>query len=167
MKSAAQTKYVLIAVFLAIWSLVIYRTVKGIGGDAVTAPVMVAPAATLKDTVGGYVLLKAPYPDPYVNKIFPGEEAPDTLQVPPHTPPAPASPPQASVTPPPVLEIRYSGYIFNPHTKEKLALLTISGRAVTVGKRDAIGPNLKLIDIQDDRVVLMHNGMRMEALLGR
>ncbi|WP_300603769.1 hypothetical protein [Niabella sp.] len=54
----------------------------------------------------------------------------------------------------PIPEIKCSGYIYNPSTKKKTAMITLNGRAMTVNIHEKISDQIKVLDISDQKIAL-------------
>lgn len=167
MKQNAKIKYVLVTLVLMIWGLVIYKVCAGLfAGEAHIVAPLVKPVVNA-DTVAPYYLMKDSYPDPFSNDILTKEELPkEEVAVKAAT--APIAPQSVSVAessvPQPV--IKYCGYIFNPVTKNKMALITVNGRGVTAGVNEKIDMGIKVLDITALKIVLSYKGKTMIVAMG-
>lgn len=160
MKNNPNTKYVLIGLVALIWGLIIYKVIAGLSGDDMVAPVTVIkpPAKINADTT--YRLLNAAYPDPFFNENIVEEIIEDTIlpagsataqvaSIPPYTPPP-------VVTQPPA--IKYNGYIYNPASKKKTALITYNGRSMVVTVADMLDEKTKVLKIDSQELVVTVKG---------
>ncbi|MBO9620538.1 MAG: hypothetical protein J7539_16055 [Niabella sp.] len=177
MKTNSNTKYLLIGLVVLIWGLIIYKVIKGLSGDDTPPVVVKAKPQKTEDTATGYTLIPAAYPDPFNNDIFEGTDfKEDTVQQLAATKqqngagtqqrgmpglPAVAAPP---LVPPPT--IRYSGYIYNPQTRKKTAMISFNGRGMTVEVNEKLDGQTKVLDITDQKLTISFNGKKLEFLLG-
>ncbi|HTG55690.1 MAG TPA: hypothetical protein VL943_05460 [Niabella sp.] len=169
MKNNPNTKYVLIGLVVLIWGLIIYKIIAGLSGDDTMAPVVSfkPPAKMNADTT--YRLLNTSYPDPFNNENVFDEIAEDTvLSAATGAPPAPVA--IQAYTPPPVITqppaIKYNGYIYNPATKKKTALITYNGRSMVVSVADMLDEKTKVLRINNQELVVTVKGERFVIGVG-
>ncbi|ANH80049.1 hypothetical protein A8C56_02785 [Niabella ginsenosidivorans] len=174
MKNNPNIKYLLIGLVVFIWGLIIYKVIKGLSGDDAPPPVTKIKPPVIEDTLTGYALTTAAYPDPFSNDIF---EEEDTIeekvangavinegQQAANGAPGPAPLPQPVMEPPPA--IKYSGYIYNPKTRRKTAMISFNGRIMTVGVNEKIDDKTKVTDISDQQLTIRFNGKKVVYVLG-
>jgi hypothetical protein len=167
LKNNPNTKYVLIGLVVLIWGLIIYKVIAGLSGDDTVMPtVSVKPLPKVNaDTT--YQLLNTAYPDPFTNENIFEEIAEDSLIANNGTLPAaplPAYTPPPVITPPPA--IKYNGYIYNPTTKKKTALITYNGRSLVVSVADMLDEKTKVLKIDSQELVVTVKGERFVIAVG-
>ncbi len=166
--------YLLGLLVVVVWGMIIYRVVGASGGDEDTRPLQPtthfskAPAndyALKKDTTR----LKLNYSDPFALQGA-LKVRKDTAQVPvlkrlPAVP-RPTGTPVNTTRPAPTnwSFIRYAGYIRNPRSKQLLALLTISGRSVTLAEGETDGQVRLLKNLRDSVKIAYQNKVHFVAL---
>lgn len=161
MKNSPNTKYVLIGLAVLIWGLIIYKVVSGLSGDDISEPQQVHKPLVKSNIDTTYRLLADNYADPFFNEI---EIEADTiietqpLSEPVNTLPATHVPPvtQAPIDPQPA--VKYNGYIYNPATRKRTALITYNGRTMVVGVADKLDKKTKIVKINDIELVISFNG---------
>lgn len=167
-------KYLLIGLVALIWGLIIYKVIRGLSGDdPPPAATKIKPPQTA-DTLSTYQLTIASYPDPFSNELITVEEEITGTSVPGGAKTAtgsmPANPQPAPViaAPPPVPPpaIKYSGYIYNPQTRKKMAMITVNGRGLNVSINERIDDKTKVLDITDQKITVSFNGKKMEYAIG-
>ncbi|MCH5718225.1 hypothetical protein [Niabella hibiscisoli] len=169
MKNNPNTKYVLIGLVVLIWGLIIYKIIAGLSGEDTVAPTasFKPPAKINADTA--YRLLNNAYPDPFSNEnIFEEIEEDTVLSAGAVNPAALAGVP--AYTPPPVAPqppaIKYNGYIYNPATKKKTALITYNGRSMVVSVADMLDEKTKVLKIDNQELVVTVKGERFVIGVG-
>ncbi|MFT4092621.1 MAG: hypothetical protein QM640_03190 [Niabella sp.] len=168
MKNNPNTKYILIALVVLIWGLIIYKVIKGLSGEDTPAPQTVYIPKPKQQQDTAYNLLATAYPDPFNNDLAAEEAAVDTLAAGKNMPP-PAQPYSSQLNampaaPPPA--IKYNGYIYNPVTRKKTALITYNGRTMAVGVAEKIDEKIKIIKIDDEQLTFSYNGKRISVNVG-
>jgi len=123
-------------------------------------PVVKKNALPVMDTVENFELITAEYPDPFGNDISEDVQEDKTDSVAKMTV---AVTPPVVVEPPPV--ITYNGYIYNPVTKKKTAIISINGHAVTAGINEKVDVKTLVVDITETKLVVSFNGTKMEVVL--
>jgi hypothetical protein len=157
----AKTKYILIVLVVMIWGLVLYRVGKGMFGTDEPVPVVQPAPSPVADTVAGYTLMASVYPDPFANDTamaIEEEEKDDSVA----KVPLMATQPVIMEPPPAII---YNGYIFNPVTKKRTAMISINGRGMTAGINEKIDVKTQVLDITQDKLIVSYNGRRMEIVL--
>ncbi|MGN7787279.1 hypothetical protein ACTJIJ_22285 [Niabella sp. 22666] len=169
MKNNPNTKYVLIGLVVLIWGLIIYKVIAGLSGDDTVAPTVSfkPPAKVNADTA--YRLLNTAYPDPFANEnIFDEIEEDTVVSAGAGNAAAPVA--MQAYTPPPVVTqppaIKYNGYIFNPGTKKKTALITYNGRSMVVSVADMLDEKTKVLKIDNQELVVTVKGERFVIGVG-
>lgn len=185
MKNNPNTKYVLIALVAAIWGLIIYKIVNGLKGDDIPLPKTTYKPIAKEDSITTYTLLHIAYADPFSNKVqtdrtyenyYPPvlERMSENRYVPPGGNPANNQGGNNSYnnySPTPKIEdplpiVKYNGYIYNPQTRKKTALISYNGRTMVVGIADKIEGKTKVVNIEEQRLTLHFNGKKMVVLAG-
>lgn len=169
MKNNPNTKYVLIGLVVLIWGLIIYKVIAGLSGDDTVAPMVSFKAPAKIDADTAYRLLNTSYPDPFSNEnIFDEIEEDTVLAQGAGALPAPAA--MQAYTPPPVAiqppAIKYNGYIYNPATKKKTALITYNGRSMVVSVADMLDEKTKVLKIDNQELVVTVKGERFVIGVG-
>lgn len=167
-------KYLLIGLVALIWGLIIYKVIKGLAGDDPPPVATKAKPPQPEDTLTTYVLSSMQYPDPFSNELA-FEEVEDETEIEPSeqmtskdditTPSLPTVVP-AIVSPLPPPEIKYAGYIYNPQTRRKTAMITMNGRSMSVGVNDQIDNKTKVLEISDQKITVQHNGKKLDYQIG-
>ncbi|HMR84491.1 MAG TPA: hypothetical protein PKE30_15215, partial [Niabella sp.] len=126
MKNNPNTKYMLIGLVMLIWGLIIYKMVSGLSDDGMPVSQEVYKPLPRKNTDTAYALLADNYADPFFNEIEIEEDTisgnGSEMDVVSTVPPIYELPvTQTLVEPPP--SIKYNGYIYNPLTKQRTALI--------------------------------------------
>jgi hypothetical protein len=151
-------KYLLIGLVALIWGLIIYRVIKGLGGDDDKITIL-PPKKKIDYTspADSFVLL-ADYPDPFL----PTEDVIDSVDTPnekvsnasfTNIVPTPVIQPQPPAFDPST--IQYSGIIVNPEKKIKIAILTIVGREYLATEKEKINEYL-VKKIEKDRLIIIY-----------
>lgn len=170
MKNSAYMKYLLVGLVALIWGLILYKVIRGLSDDdppPVTTKVKSPPAT---DTLSTYSLITAAYPDPFSNELIVEEEVVEET-LPDGTPAGKVTNPQAApiaALPPPAPPpaIKYSGYIYNPQTRKKTAMITVNGRTMTVGVHDKIDGQTKVVKISDEKITVSFDGKKIDFAIG-
>lgn len=63
-------------------------------------------------------------------------------------------------------EIKYNGYIFNPVTKKKTALITYNGRAMAAGLSERLDEKIRIVKIDSQELVVIFNGKKIVIGVG-
>lgn len=149
-------KYVLITAVALVWGLIIYRVIKGLGGDDVS-PIAVASVKKIDYTapVDSFALM-ADYGDPFQPSLTEEEEPVSGMNT-----EAPVTTPALPVAPPPPQfdfnTIQYHGMMSNPDSKKKIAILSISGKDYLVKEKEKI-EGVTVRKITPDEIVVTVNG---------
>ena len=174
MKSKAAV-YLLGALVALVWGMIIYRVVgasSGEDGAGTPAPVAHYAKAPMNDYAlkKDTVRLRLNYSDPFAlqNSSKPKK---DTAQIPVvrllagglHSQGASSS---LTVKPAPMnwSFIRYAGYIRNPKSKKLLALLSISGRSVTLAEGESDGGVRLIKNLRDSVKITYQNKIHYTTL---
>ena len=149
---------------ILVWGFIIYKVMKGLQGNELPAPQPVyrPPAKDSTETV--YVLLADEYPDPFFNEIKMEEDTITEVEEEELAGAAPQVSPltavqQAAPEPPP--SIKYNGYIYNPVTKKRTALITYNGNTMVVGIADKLDEKVKVLGIDAVQLVISFNGKKI------
>ena len=169
MKNNPNTKYVLIGLAVLIWGLIIYKVVSGLSGNDIPIPQHTYRSLTRSNTDTAYTLLADNYADPFFNDLLPvdtiTQEPVDSNDAQNHSSmeavKKEASYPVQQIAVEPAPAIRYNGYIYNPATKKKTALITYNGRSMYVGIADQLDDQTKIIRINAQELVVTVNGRKM------
>jgi len=180
LKNNPNTKYVLIVLVACIWGLIIYKVIKGLNDDDTALPVITSIEPVKADTAIGYFLTPEPYADPFKNKVerlnndymFNNTyQSEVTISSPANINPPPVNNnynnyqlPPKPVEQPPV--ITYKGYIYNPHTRKKTAMITYNGKPMVVGIADKLDEKTKVLSIDEQQLVFSFSGKKLVVGLG-
>ncbi len=184
MKNNSHTKYVLITLVLIVWGLIIYKIVKGLSDDSPALPTTKPTEMVRVDTATGYFLTTDPYADPFKSKVerqkidYSFSSAAPSMNASGLAGPSlnnNGSPPANShngyqqlpskpVEPPP--SITYKGYIYNPQTRKKTAIITYNGKPMVVGIADKIDEKTKILSIDEQQLTFSFSGRRLVVGLG-
>ncbi len=165
-------KYLLIGLVALIWGLIIYKVIRGLSGDDPPPVATKMKAPPVADTLAAYQLMPASYPDPFSNKLIEEEVVTETTtpgaKPPAGNMPVGAPPPPVAAMPPPIPPpaIKYSGYIYNPQSRKKIAMITVNGRGMSVGVNEKIDDKTKVLKISDQKITVSFNGKKMEFAIG-
>jgi hypothetical protein len=166
--------YLLGLLVLVVWGMIIYRVVGASSGDdgaGTSSPVphySKAPMndyALKKDTAS----LRLNYSDPFALPAM-AKAKKDTTQIPVarllHGGARPQGASLGTSKPAPMnwTFIRYAGYIRNPKSKKLLALLTISGRSVTLAEGESDGGVRLLKNLRDSIKITYQNKVHFTTL---
>ncbi|SDD43011.1 general secretion pathway protein GspB [Niabella drilacis] len=164
-------KYLLIGLVALIWGVILYKVIRGLAGDDPPPVVTKVKPPQPEDTLTRYVLTTLQYPDPFSNELITEEEevtgasVPGQTKVPAANPlPAPVVAAAPPPTPPPA--IKYSGYIYNPQTKKRTAMISVNGRSMTVGVNERIDDKITVLEITDQKIVVRIEGRKMDVAIG-
>lgn len=164
----------LIGLAVLVWGLIIYKVVSGLPGDDIPVPQQVykPPAGNNVDTV--YSLLADNYADPFFNDIMTedtimeeaavGDNVQDNSSMEGVKKEVLYPVPQITLEAAPA--IKYNGYIYNPETKKKTALITYNGRSMYVGITDQLDNKTKIVRIDAQELVVTVNGQRITIGVG-
>ncbi|MCD2424467.1 hypothetical protein LQ567_16930 [Niabella pedocola] len=173
MKNNPNMKYLLIGLVALIWGLIIYKVIRGLSGDDPPPVATKIKPPQTADTLSAYQLTAASYPDPFSNELIEEEVVTETITPGGAKAPAgitPANPQPAPVMaappPPPPPAIKYSGYIYNPQTRKKMAMITVNGRGLSVSINEKIDDKTRVLDITDQKITVSFNGKRIEYVIG-
>ena len=147
-------KYPLIIGTALVWSLIIYRIVKGLGNEDRIAPLTASQKKIDYNQPADSFILVANYPDPFI----PAGETVDSIEVlemPNNATVNPASVPAQPEFDPSI--IQYTGMISNPVKKIKVAILNIAGREYLAREKEKIADYL-VKSIQKDKIVIFYKG---------
>lgn len=167
--------YLLGALVAVVWGMIIYRVVGASSGDE-GAEVPVPVTRFAKTLMNDYALKKDTvrlhlnYPDPFAQQGSTKLKK-DTAQIPVakllaggvHLQGAPFP---APIKPAPMnwSFVRYAGYIRNPRSKKLLALLTISGRSVTLAEGESDGGVRLVKNLRDSVKIAYQNKTHFTTL---
>ncbi|GAB3433027.1 hypothetical protein [Niabella aquatica] len=169
MKNNLNTKYVLIGLVVLIWGMIIYKVIAGLSGDETVVPVVAFKSTTKINADTSYYLLNIVYPDPFANENIFEETAEDTLLPAGTDHPENFAAMQTYTSPPVVTQppaIKYNGYIYNPTTKKKTALITYNGRSMVVSVSDMLDEKTKVLKIDDHELAVTVMGKRFVIEVG-
>ncbi|MCF3107886.1 hypothetical protein LL912_03760 [Niabella sp. CC-SYL272] len=165
-------KYLLIGLVALIWGLIIYKVIRGLSGDDPPPVATKIKPLQTTDTLSTYQLTAASYPDPFNNELVTEEEEITEVAVPGGAKTAtgvvanPQPAPVIAAPPPPPPAIKYSGYIYNPQTKKKTAMISVNGRSMSVGVNEKIDDMTRVLYIADQKIIVSFNGRKIEIVLG-
>lgn len=159
----------LIALVVFIWGFIIYKLASGLSGDDIAVSQQIYAPREKRNTDTTYQLLAEEYPDPFFNE-FPTDDSAhdadmhsDAQEVVGESKEESARALiQASAGVVEILpEIKYNGYIFNPVTKKKTALITYNGRAMSAGVSDKLDEKIRIVRIDSQELVVIFNGKKI------
>jgi hypothetical protein len=149
-------KYVLIALVVLIWGLVVYRIVQGLdqGGAVPVTVAHEAPAAPVTKVDTFSLVLN--YPDPFLDQVDSVVEDPVEKRT--NVPPTPF--PAGGYGPPPApafnpSDVKYIGFIGN--AQRKTAMINYRGTETMVKERDRVG-DITILRIASGFLVLTVKG---------
>lgn len=165
------TKYLLVALVLFVWGLVIYRFAGSLNDQSPPSPVVNNPEMLLADTAMSYSLISEDGNDPFHNMFEEVIEDTTDTDMNSHAGSATSGniEPVGLITARPVEQppaIAYKGYIYNPHTGKRTALISYNGKPMSVGVSDQIDQKIKVLSINEQHLVVGISGKRFTIGLG-
>lgn len=164
-------KYLLIALVVLIWGLVIYRVVQGMGGDTPTGVAVRQPEKLKPVVVVDTFSLMANYPDPFVDQpdsvVDEPNPAKDPHRFPPGTLASPVGMPQGFNGPVfNISDLLYVGFIGNSSTRKRTAIIRYKGAEYTVKEMDKI-EGIKILKIAAGAIQVSFDGERHTVNMDR
>lgn len=154
------TKAFLISAVAIIWGAIGYKIITGLTGDdddyttPNITPVTFNSAKTPVDTFG----LLADYPDPFLttSDSIPSYNIPVKNELPAGGSPLPATVVAAPVYKP---DIKYNGFVYNPVSKKRIAILSINNQPYQAAEKEKI-QELTIQKVSRTEVVCIYKNKR-------
>lgn len=166
MKNNSRIKYLLIGLVALIWGLIVYRIMHALNSDE-PLPTTISHRPVIKlDNDSAYSLITAIYPDPFFKNLQLEDVSPLEIEdVKPGT--SNNDPAEISLSHEDNFPlIKYNGYIFNPITKRKTAIISIDGYTKSVNVNENINDKIKITFISNQKIGIVYKGRKMEYVIG-
>lgn len=167
MRNTPYIKYLLFGLVAVIWGLIIFRILHAMNsGESTPIPISHKSAIKLDDDTT-YNLISVVYPDPFFKnlqseEVKVAEEKNLSAKVPDSIDTEIAVVREDDDSP----SIKYSGYIYNPITKRKTAIISIDGYTKSVGLNESIGDKIKITFISNQKIGIVYKGRMIEYFMG-
>ena len=165
MKRGSHIKYILIGSVGLIWGLIIYKVIPALDSDVLSQTTIINKPLIKLDNDSTYYLINEIYPDPFFKNIE-GEEVSyseeNVVQDISDSIIAEMEPPQEEYAP----LIKYNGYIYNPATKKRTAIISFEGSTKSVSLNESVDDKIKITFISNQKIGIVYKGKKMEYPIG-
>jgi hypothetical protein len=154
-------KYFLIIAAVAVWAMIVYRVVSGLGAATVPASVERAPVAAVPVAAADSSQLYADYPDPFLGDNDSTSADSVAAKTALSAPAAGAGPVPAVTTESLAGWLQFKGIVSNPRNRRRVAIISIRGKDYLVKVNDQI-EGVRIERIEKSGLLVAYQGTSVE-----